>query len=89
MGRARAVDTLLGAGAVVGAVALLGLALAAGWWLIYRTNLRSLPVVQELLGHRRQSPAHKAAIAAEIAALRHQHSRRGPRRADRRRASAQ
>ncbi len=71
-------DHLLGAAGVVGAVGLVISTLAFGWYVVWCTSLRDLPIAQEMMGKRRQSQAQKDQIAREIRDIKRQHSRRGP-----------
>lgn len=72
------VHHLLGVAGVVGALALLLGTLGLGWYVVWCTSLRKLPIAQELMGKRRQSQAQKDQIAKEIRDIKRQHSRRGP-----------
>jgi type II secretory pathway component PulM len=69
---------LSGAAGVVGAVGLVICTLAFGWYVVWCTSLRDLPIAQEMMGKRRQSQAQKDQIAREIREIKRQHSRRGP-----------
>lgn len=71
-------ERLLGAAGIVGAVAVLLITLGLGWYVVWRTSLKDLPIAQEIMGKRRQSQAEKDRIAQEIRAIKRQHSRRGP-----------
>ena len=71
-------EQALGAAGVLGAVAVLLGTLALGWYVVWCTSLRHLPIAQELMGKRRQSPAQKEQIAREIRDIKRQHSKRGP-----------
>ena len=74
----KTVDQALGVAGVLGAVAILLGTLALGWYVVWCTSLRHLPIAQELMGKRRQSPAQKSQIAREIRDIKRQHSKRGP-----------
>ena len=69
---------VLGAAGVVGAVALVICTLGLGWYVVWCTSLRDLPIAQEIMGKRRQTQAQKDQIAKEIREIKRQHSRRGP-----------
>ncbi len=71
-------EHVLGAAGVVGAVALVICTLGLGWYVVWCTSLRDLPIAQEMMGKRRQSQAQKDQIAKEIREIKRQHSRRGP-----------
>lgn len=71
-------EHLLGAAGVVGAVTLVICTLALGWYVVWCTSLRDLPIAQEMMGKRRQSKAQKDQIAREIREIKRHHSRRGP-----------
>ena len=72
------VQHLLGVAGVLGALVLLLGTLGVGWYVVWCTSLRKLPIAQELMGKRRQSQAQKDQIAKEIRDIKRQHSRRGP-----------
>jgi hypothetical protein len=70
-------EGILGAAGVIGAVAVLLITLGVGWYVVWCTSLRDLPIAQEMMGKRRQSQAEKDKIAKEIRDIKRQHSRRG------------
>lgn len=64
--------------AAAGAIGLLVGVLALGWYIVWQTNLKDLPIAQELMGKRKQSQAQKDKIAEEIREIKRVHRRRGP-----------
>jgi type II secretory pathway component PulM len=71
-------DQVLGVAGVLGAIAILLSTLALGWYVVWCTSLRHLPIAQEFMGNRRQSAAQKEQIAREIRDIKRVHSKRGP-----------
>ena len=64
--------------AAAGAIGLLIAVLVLWWYIVWQTNLRYLPIAQELMGKRRQTQAQKDKIAEEIREIKRVHRRRGP-----------
>ncbi len=71
-------EALLQAVAVIGAFALLIGALCLWWYIVWQSNLRYLPIAQELMGKRRQTQEQKDKIAEEILEIKRVHRKKGP-----------
>ena len=71
-------DVALKGLAITGAFALLIGTLCLGWYIVWQSNLRDLPIAQELMGKRRQSQAQKDKIAEEIREIKRVHRKKGP-----------
>lgn len=71
-------ETLLQPLAVAGAFGLVIGILCLWWCIVWHSNLRDLPIAQELMGKRRQSQAQKDKIAEEIREIKRVHRKKGP-----------
>ena len=71
-------EALLQALAVIGAFILLIGALCVWWYIVWQSNLRDLPIAQELMGKRRQTQEQKDKIAEEIREIKRVHRKKGP-----------
>lgn len=68
-------ERLLGVGSILLAVFAVVATLALGWLAVWHAGLRDLPVCQELMGKRRQTPEAKQRIADEILQIKRAHRR--------------
>jgi hypothetical protein len=68
-------ERLLGVGSVLLAVVAVVATLALGWLAVWHAGLRELPICQELMGRRRQTPEAKQRIADEIQQIKRVHRR--------------
>lgn len=68
-------ERLLGIGSILLAVFAVVATLALGWLAVWHAGLRDLPVCQELMGKRRQTPEAKQRIADEILRIKRAHRR--------------
>ncbi len=64
--------------AAAGAIGLLIVVLVLWWYIVWQTNLKYLPIAQELMGKRRKTQAQKDKIAEEIREIKRVHRKRGP-----------
>ena len=64
--------------AAAGAIGVLIAVLLLWWYIVWQTNLKYLPIAQELMGKRRRTQAQKDKIAEEIREIKRVHRRRGP-----------
>ena len=64
--------------AAAGAIGLLIVVLVLWWYIVWHTNLKYLPIAQELMGKRRKTQAQKDKIAEDIREIKRVHRKRGP-----------
>lgn len=57
------------------ALLLLVLTVAISWWLMWKTTIRNLPFVQDMLGNREKKRRMRAEKEAEIQRLKGEHER--------------
>lgn len=73
--QASIVERLIGIGSILLAVLAVVATLALGWLAVWHAGLKDLPVCQEMMGKRRQTPEAKRRIAEEIQQIRRVHRR--------------
>ena len=73
--QASIVDRLIGICSILLAVLAVVATLALGWLAVWHAGLKDLPVCQEMMGKRRQTPEAKRRIAEEIRRIRRVHRR--------------